>query len=145
MSVSEKLTALADAIRKKAGTGVPMNLDEMADAVASINGGKAVSSLICETKASSGNLYGDANGDGLINKNDVLAISKYIVHSGTVDIPASDMNGDGIVDNTDMLSLSKIVNTMSEGQILGKVTVNYSDNSTGVFFVPIDVPDRTGA
>ena len=47
-------------------------------------------------------LYGDANGDGVIDPSDATRIMRYYVgYSVTIDLEAADANGDGVIDPSD--------------------------------------------
>ena len=56
----------------------------------------------------SGNLYGDANGDGVIDLKDLLTISRYLGgQAEQMNYSCADVNGDGVVDKKDVQVLKK--------------------------------------
>ncbi|MCL2433184.1 MAG: dockerin type I repeat-containing protein [Clostridia bacterium] len=52
-------------------------------------------------------LYGDVNGDGLVDIQDIMAVRDAIFGNG--DIVAADVNGDGKVDVEDIILLADII------------------------------------
>ncbi len=55
-------------------------------------------------------LYGDANGDGVVNMKDVLAVRKYVAEMETeLDFAAADINRDEAVNMKDVLAVRQIV------------------------------------
>lgn len=103
--------------------------------------GKTVDSIECETTTQNGTFYGDANGDDVIDSSDQQVVGRYIVGSDSIDdLNAVDFNEDGVVDNADLNSLAARLNSMTAGQILAKVVVNYSDGTFDRDYIPIDVP-----
>ena len=51
-------------------------------------------------------LLGDANGDGVVNANDALAVLRYTLNLAVViDTDAADVNGDGLVNANDALMI----------------------------------------
>ena len=52
-------------------------------------------------------LYGDANGDGKVDIDDLTRLRKYIAESSTVIFPGADANGDGTVDIDDLTRLRR--------------------------------------
>ena len=63
-------------------------------------------------------LYGDANGDGKVDIDDLTRLRKYIAESSTVIFPGADANGDGTVDIDDLTRLRRYV--AEEAVVLGK-------------------------
>lgn len=55
-----------------------------------------------------GVIYGDVNGDGAVNRMDLLRLAKYFTGwDVTIDEKASDVNGDGVINRMDLLRLAK--------------------------------------
>ena len=63
-------------------------------------------------------LYGDANGDGKVDIDDLTRLRRYIAESSTVIFPGADANGDGTVDIDDLTRLRKFI--AEEAVVLGK-------------------------
>ena len=63
-------------------------------------------------------LYGDANGDGKVDIDDLTRLRRYIAESSTVIFPGADANGDGTVDIDDLTLLRKYI--AEEAVVLGK-------------------------
>ena len=63
-------------------------------------------------------LYGDVNGDGKVDIDDLTRLRKYIAESSTVIFPGADANGDGTVDIDDLTRLRRYV--AEEAVVLGK-------------------------
>ena len=63
-------------------------------------------------------LYGDANGDGKVDKDDLTWLRRYIAEASTVIFPGADANGDGTVDIDDLTLLRKFI--AGEAVVLGK-------------------------
>ena len=63
-------------------------------------------------------LYGDANGDGKVDIDDLTRLRKYIAESSTVIFPGADANGDGTVDIDDLTRLRRYF--AEEAVVLGK-------------------------
>ena len=63
-------------------------------------------------------LYGDANGDGKVDIDDLTRLRRYIAESSTVIFPGADANGDGTVDIDDLTRLRRYV--AEEAVVLGK-------------------------
>ena len=63
-------------------------------------------------------LYGDVNGDGKVDIDDLTRIRRYIAESSTVIFPGADVNGDGTVDIDDLTLLRKFI--AEEAVVLGK-------------------------
>ena len=63
-------------------------------------------------------LYGDANGDGKVDIDDLTRLRRYIAESSTVIFPGADVNGDGTVDIDDLTRLRRYV--AEEAVVLGK-------------------------
>ena len=86
-------------------------------------------------------MFGDLNGDGSVDNSDLIAISRYIDGTITnIDTETADLNGDGIVDDVDLNLLARMINLMQGNQILAKVLIEYSDDSSEVFVLNIDTP-----
>ena len=63
-------------------------------------------------------LYGDANGDGVVNMKDVLAVRKYVAEMETaLDLAAADINRDEAINMKDVLAVRQIV---AYGNIYGE-------------------------
>ena len=53
-------------------------------------------------------LYGDVNGDGIVNKKDVLGLKKYLADNAyVIDLDAANVNGDSYVNKKDLLRLKQ--------------------------------------
>ena len=63
-------------------------------------------------------LYGDVNGDGKVDIDDLTRLRKYIAESSTVIFPGADANGDGTVDIDDLTRLRRYF--AEEAVVLGK-------------------------
>lgn len=63
-------------------------------------------------------LYGDVNGDGKVDIDDLTRLRRYIAESSTVIFPGADANGDGTVDIDDLTRLRKYF--AEEAVVLGK-------------------------
>lgn len=64
----------------------------------------AISESVKKAMLPAGMLYGDVNGDGLVNSRDLLLINRYLngeITDDWLDLDAADVNGDGVVDSTD--------------------------------------------
>ena len=74
--------------------------------------------LASETQEIAIFLYGDANGDGKVDIDDLTRLRKYFAESSTVIFPGADANGDGTVDIDDLTLLRKYI--AEEAVVLGK-------------------------
>ena len=63
-------------------------------------------------------LYGDANGDGKVDIDDLTRLRRYVAESSTVIFPGADANGDGTVDIDDLTRLRRYF--AEEAVVLGK-------------------------
>ena len=82
------------------------------------------------TRSPSGYLWGDANGDGVVNDADRQAVANYIVEVPvTIHEDAVDFNGNGEIDNADLNRLTSLINNMPAGKIIIKIVTAYSDGS----------------
>ena len=63
-------------------------------------------------------LYGDVNGDGKVDIDDLTRLRRYIAESSTVIFPGADVNGDGTVDIDDLTRLRRYF--AEEAVVLGK-------------------------
>ena len=56
-------------------------------------------------------LKGDANGDGVVNVTDIMAVANYILNIGMTvfDATAADVNGDNVVNVTDVMGIANII------------------------------------
>jgi hypothetical protein len=56
-------------------------------------------------------LKGDANGDGVVNVTDIMAVANYILNIGMTvfDATAADVNGDNVVNVTDIMGIANII------------------------------------
>ena len=63
-------------------------------------------------------LYGDVNGDGKVDIDDLTRLRKYFAELTTVKFPGADANGDGTVDIDDLTLLRKFI--AEEAVVLGK-------------------------
>ena len=78
----------------KAGDMIDVSFNEINAAV--ISGGVRVIDII----------YGDLNGDGLVNKKDALLLKMYLADNSTeIDLEAADVFADGVVNKKDSLYL----------------------------------------
>lgn len=101
-----------------------------------------VKKIEIKTRTSSGNLFGDANGDGKVTTADQILVDRYIEDDTTVlnDLVAADVNFDGVIDQSDLDSIVACASNtglLSE-YIIAKCTITFQDNTTQV--VPINVP-----
>jgi uncharacterized repeat protein (TIGR02543 family) len=63
-------------------------------------------------------IYGDLNGDGVVDSADLILMLRYFAQPGTViDLAAADVNGDGVVNNADLILLLRYF--AQPGVILG--------------------------
>ena len=65
-------------------------------------------------------LYGDANGDGKINEEDVIIIQKYGVHMATIDeknLDAADLDLDGDITSSDVTILQRYLSNHATAKI----------------------------
>ena len=74
--------------------------------------------LASETQEINIFLYGDANGDGKVDIDDLTRLRRYIAEASTVIFPGADANGDGTVDIDDLTLLRKFI--AEEAVVLGK-------------------------
>ena len=74
--------------------------------------------LASETQEIAIFLYGDANGDGKVDIDDLTRLRKYFAESSTVIFPGADANGDGTVDIDDLTLLRNYI--AEEAVVLGK-------------------------
>ena len=74
--------------------------------------------LASETQEIAIFLYGDANGDGKVDIDDLTRLRKYFAELTTVIFPGADANGDGTVDIDDLTLLRKYI--AEEAVVLGK-------------------------
>ena len=74
--------------------------------------------LASETQEIAIFLYGDANGDGKVDIDDLTRLRRYVAESSTVIFPGADANGDGTVDIDDLTLLRKFI--AEEAVVLGK-------------------------
>lgn len=95
MSVQEKLTAIADAVRERLDEESLYTLDEIAEKIALLGKPDSISRY-------------DVNGDGFVNEKDLTALIEAI-DASTEDM-ALDFNGDSIVNDTDVEFLKIILN-----------------------------------
>lgn len=95
MSVQEKLTAIADAVRERLGEETLYSLDEIAEKIALLGKPDSLAQF-------------DVNGDGYVNDEDLEALIAA-VDAGTEDM-ALDFNGDSIVNHTDIEIMQMILN-----------------------------------
>lgn len=66
--------------------------------------------IVTETQPVETIVYGDANGDGVVNMKDVLTIRKYVAGiTVDIDLVSADTNGDGVVNMKDVLTVRKFV------------------------------------
>ncbi len=54
-------------------------------------------------------MKGDIDGDGVIDVNDVMALSGAINSGDDLDAAIADVNGDGVVDTFDVMALYEII------------------------------------
>lgn len=141
MSVNEKMTAIADAIRAKTGSIMKLSLDEMAAAIAGIeiNNGKTVTGVVCTTSASNGKLIGDINNDGIVDSTDEELAGELMADGGYDE--AADLDGDGMVSTSDLRQLSTIIASLAEGQIIANITISFDDGTESVYFAAVDAPE----
>ena len=83
-------------------TGVPMNTSVTSIDLDTLNGGK-VSLLV-----------GDANGDGVVDMEDYLAVMNNYGTQDVTDVSAGDVTGNGVVDMEDYLSVMSNYNSHYE-------------------------------
>ena len=74
--------------------------------------------LASETQEIAIFLYGDANGDGKVDIDDLTRLRRYFAELTTVIFPGADANGDGTVDIDDLTLLRKYI--AEEAVVLGK-------------------------
>lgn len=83
------------------------------------------------THSPSGYLWGDANGDGVVDSDDIDLIAYARTHSdAAIHLDAVDVNSDGQITNTDLLAMTNLINNLPSGKIIVKVVATYSDGST---------------
>lgn len=133
---------IADAIRAKNGLATAeYTTSEMAAAINAIPTGKTVTSVDCITTVN-GNYIGDANGDGEITSADTQTIYSYIagVQGTGINLDTADVNGDGVVNNQDAIRLGQLLTNMTTGQILARVSIDYSDGTNEKKVFAVDAP-----
>lgn len=82
-------------------------------------------------------LWGDVNGDGVVDQDDLQAIAEYRVGlyppDQFFDVSACDYNGDGEVTNEDLIYMSRLIQDMPADKTkIVKIVWTYSDGSTFV-------------
>ncbi len=84
MALTDKLTAIANAIREKGGTSEPLTLDQMAAAITAIEagGGVAITSGSFTLSADSAKRYDVQHGLGTVPKVILCWVSDYEVSAG---------------------------------------------------------------
>ena len=110
------MTAVADAIRAKAGTTGPLAWpDGFITAISGIEtgGGGASWVTISETLPNAMYRLGDVNMDGSITQDDAIEIANYL--GGSADFSSvqkvlSDVNFDGMIDQLDAMAVMEIIN-----------------------------------
>lgn len=136
---------IADAIRSKNGSNNTYQTSQMAAAIRAIptggGGGVTVTSVDCTTTTENGAYIGDTDGNGIITSYDQYLISQY--NSGfnpDIDLDAADVNGDGVVNSADNILMSRLIPTMTAGQLIARVSLNYSDGTSETRLFPVDAP-----
>lgn len=106
------------------------------------NDGKVIADIDVTWTASDGRYLGDVNGDGTINNSDVVQFLRYLGNESTnnFSVAAADINGDGEANNDDRLILEKLVTAKKPEQIICRITVKYTDKTSGVIYGTIDKP-----
>lgn len=103
---------------------------------------KRVTNISYSRRASNGHLWGDANGDGVVNNQDGILVSRYIgQYPGvSIDTVACDLHGDGVVGNDDLITLQKYITMKGgdENKDIVKTIFTYDDDSTETFFGLMD-------
>jgi len=144
----QALSAMGDltSLRTTAKTDLVSAINEIALSGGTGNSGiggtvKAITSVSVKTRTPDGRLFGDANGDGVVNGSDVSAMLNTQVGLGfsrDFDPIVADLDGDGIVSVADMHKLNELVENLEEGQIIAKITINYDDYSSSVIYAAVD-------
>lgn len=114
MSVQEKLTAIADAVRERLDEEELYSLDEIAEKISLLGKPDSISKF-------------DVNGDGFINEKDLEALIAAI-DASTEDM-ALDFNGDSIVNETDIEIMEMVL--INSGYDTRKVTAGKDDIASG--------------
>ena len=84
------------------------------------------------TRSPNGYLWGDANGDGVVdNRDHIMAAAQPTNPSSSFILEAMDFNGDGAFTNTDLSTFADLyANGILAGKTIMKTVLLYSDNST---------------
>lgn len=89
----------------------------------------------------SGHLWGDANGNGVVDSTDLNLISASLTDpSVSIIIDACDTNNSGTVTNSDYIIWLRLVPNLPAGKIIAKAVTTYSDGSTSTTWEYVD-PD----
>lgn len=103
---------------------------------------KRVTNISYSKRASNGGLWGDANGDGVVNNQDLILVNRYISQQQgvTINTAACDLHGDGTVGNDDLITLNKYITLKAgdESKDIVKTIYTYDDGSTETFFGLMD-------
>ena len=93
---------------------------------------KRIKEISIRDRMASGGLWGDVNGDGVVDAADAQLILNY--RSGIIPtmpvVEAADFNGDGVVDGNDLLDMFRLVNRQQEGDVIAQFEYRYVDGTT---------------
>ena len=144
----QALIAIGDltSLRTSTKSSIVSAINELAarggsDSAGSSGTPKTITSVSIKTRTSDGRLFGDVNGDGVVNSSDVttmLYAQAGFGFSRDFDPIVADLDGDGIVSVNDMGMLNELVETLDEGQIIAKIIINYDDYSSSVIYAAMD-------
>ncbi len=123
-----------------------LTTDSKSSIVAAVNelaeGGKTVTGFTYSTRTASGNLYGDANGDGYADNRDIIMISLHVNDTGVaIDLEAADLDLDGKVTEDDVAVLERlVVSGLGTSFMLAKLVLTYNDGTRSAIFgrVPVE-------
>ena len=113
-----------------------------------IGGEKIVKSISCLRTTASGNLWGDLNGDGIVNNQDLILLSRYMQDSSIqILFDTADLDGDGVISSDDYALLQWLHGRISNSnrQVIAKTVIYYEDGTNEFYYGLVDkIPENTG-
>lgn len=101
----------------------------------------AIKDISYDVRDSFGRLWGDFNGDGLVNNADLIRLNQYISTTGVSGYAAAvDFNGDGSVTNADLVVFNYLLSIKTERHHIIRTRTTYSDGSTDAMWGVTDLP-----